>query len=41
MSPQSWPRLKVAEWTDTRDTFHLWTQVVGKVRMVYAPLVNH
>ncbi|WP_130011756.1 DUF5996 family protein [Serinicoccus sediminis] len=41
MSRQPWPRLKVADWTDTRDTFHLWTQVVGKVRMAYAPLVNH
>ena len=41
MSRQPWPRLKVADWTDTRDTLHLWTQVVGKVRMSHAPLVNH
>jgi len=36
-----WPRLRVADWADTRDTLHLWTQIVGKVRMAHAPLVNH
>jgi len=41
MNQQHWPRLKVADWADTRDTLHLWTQIVGKVRMAYAPLVNH
>jgi Family of unknown function (DUF5996) len=29
-----WPILLVAEWVDTRDTLQLWTQIVGKVRMV-------
>lgn len=38
---RSWPQLKVADWTATRDTLHLWTQIVGKVRLVRAPLVNH
>ena len=37
----SWPRLKVADWAETRDTLHMWTQIVGKVRMAYAPAVNH
>src|SRR5262249_41221408 len=38
----AWPTLPpLAEWADTRATFHLWTQVVGKVRMVRTPLVNH
>ena len=37
----SWPRLRVADWTDTRDTLHMWTQIVGKIRMAYAPPVNH
>lgn len=41
MNRQQWPRLKVADWADTRDTLHLWTQIVGKARMAYAPLVNH
>jgi hypothetical protein len=31
----------VAGWQDTRDTLHLWTQVVGKVRMVNEPRLNH
>jgi len=37
----SWPALRVDEWTQTRDTFHLWTQVVGKVRLQLAPTLNH
>lgn len=36
-----WPRLRVADWTGTRDTLHLWTQIVGKIRLAHAPLVNH
>ncbi|OZM78165.1 hypothetical protein CFP66_32470 [Pseudonocardia sp. MH-G8] len=37
----AWPALRVADWTDTRDTLHLWTQIVGKIRMAQAPLLNH
>ncbi|WP_229076813.1 DUF5996 family protein [Actinoplanes sp. DH11] len=37
----AWPRLRVDEWADTKDTLHMWTQVVGKVRMAHAPWVNH
>ena len=36
-----WPRLRVADWADTRDTLHLWTQIVGKVRLAHAPAINH
>jgi hypothetical protein len=36
-----WPSIPVAEWQDTRDTLHLYTQVVGKIRLARAPLVNH
>jgi protein-tyrosine-phosphatase len=36
-----WPRLAVDEWADTRTTFHMWTQIVGKIRMAFAPMVNH
>lgn len=39
--PTPWPALPVAAWADTRDTLQLWTQIVGKVRMVNTPLVNH
>src|ERR1700704_257185 len=37
----SWPALQLSEWSDTCETLHRWTQVVGKVRMALAPLVNH
>jgi len=37
----SWPQLKVADWEPTRDTLHMWTQIVGKVRLAHAPMVNH
>lgn len=37
----SWPALPVASWQDTRDTLHRWTQIVGKVRMAFAPPQNH
>jgi hypothetical protein len=36
-----WPALRVDEWTATRETLHLWTQVVGKVRMALAEPINH
>ncbi|GAA3767546.1 DUF5996 family protein [Streptomyces chiangmaiensis] len=36
-----WPRLRVENWVETRDTLHMWTQIVGKIRMAHAPMVNH
>lgn len=37
-----WPALPaVADWQDTYTTLHLWTQIVGKVRLALAPMVNH
>ena len=41
MSPSAWPRLRVDDWVATRDTVHLWTQIVGKTRMELAPALNH
>jgi hypothetical protein len=38
---EPWPELDVASWQDTRDTVHMWTQIVGKVRMALSPHVNH
>jgi hypothetical protein len=38
---EAWPALPLAEWNDTRATLHMWTQVVGKVRLALSPLVNH
>jgi hypothetical protein len=36
-----WPELTLAQWEDTRVTFHMWTQIVGKVRLALEPMVNH
>ncbi len=36
-----WPSLPLAEWIDTKNTLHRWTQIVGKIRMALTPLVNH
>jgi hypothetical protein len=38
---QNWPSLPVAAWEDTRATLHLWTQIVGKIRLALAPMTNH
>jgi hypothetical protein len=37
----TWPELTLSAWEDTRDTLHLWTQIVGKVRLALAPMTNH
>jgi len=39
--PSSWPSLPLAEWRDTCETLHRWTQIVGKIRMAHSPPVNH
>jgi hypothetical protein len=36
-----WPELPLEEWRTTRDTLHMWTQVVGKVCLALTPLTNH
>lgn len=36
-----WPSLRVGDWTPTRDTLHMWTQIVGKIRLAHMPLLNH
>jgi hypothetical protein len=36
-----WPTLPTADWVDTLEALHLWTQVVGKIRMVHSPWLNH
>jgi hypothetical protein len=42
MSKESpWPPLPVSAWADTYATLHMWTQVVGKIRLALAPRVNH
>lgn len=36
-----WPSLPFATWRDTYETLHMWTQIVGKIRLVLAPKLNH
>src|SRR5205807_6198699 len=38
---QVWPSLEYADWGDTCATLHMWTQVVGKIRMTLMPWINH
>lgn len=37
----AWPGLSYPAWRDTAATLHLWTQIVGKVRLALAPWLNH
>jgi uncharacterized protein DUF5996 len=39
--PECWPALPLNQWQDTCTTLHMWTQVVGKIRMELTPRVNH
>lgn len=36
-----WPALRLADWRETKETLHLWMQIVGKFRLALAPMVNH
>ncbi len=36
-----WPPLPFAEWKDTAATLHMWTQIVGKIRLTLSPWTNH
>jgi hypothetical protein len=36
-----WPALPLAAWADTYATLHMWTQIVGKIKLALAPPVNH
>jgi hypothetical protein len=36
-----WPGLDPSEWEETRATLHMWTQIIGKIRLVQSPLINH
>lgn len=38
---RAWPQLGLHEWIATRDTLHLWLQIVGKVRLSQTPWINH
>ncbi len=36
-----WPELPLGAGQDTTDTLHRWTQVIGKIRLAQAPMINH
>src|SRR5438093_10303318 len=36
-----WPSLPFAEWKETAATLHMWTQIVGKIRLTQTPWTNH
>src|SRR6266853_5935030 len=36
-----WPELPTAAWRETYATLHLWTQIIGKIRLVRSPWLNH
>src|SRR5215469_8071523 len=36
-----WPELPYGAWRETCDTLHLWTQVIGKIRLGQMPWMNH
>jgi uncharacterized protein DUF5996 len=40
-APNPWPSLPFAEWKDTAMTLHMWTQIVGKIRLTLSPWTNH
>jgi len=38
---EAWPALPLDAWKDTYATLHMWTQIVGKIRMALSPFLNH
>jgi hypothetical protein len=41
LNREPWPELPLAAWQDTYATLHMWTQIVGKVRLALSPRINH
>ena len=40
-SSEDWPSLPWEDWQETCATLHMWSQVIGKIRLKLAPMVNH
>ena len=38
---QAWPSLPLEAWSETCATLHMWTQIVGKIRLTQSPWINH
>lgn len=41
LEKEIWPALPFPEWKETCGTLHMWTQIVGKIRLALSPWVNH
>jgi hypothetical protein len=41
MQQNRWPALPLEAWKETYATVHMWTQIVGKIRLALSPRVNH
>ncbi|MEO0494865.1 MAG: DUF5996 family protein [Actinomycetota bacterium] len=41
MASPTWPDLPTVDWQPTLATLHRWTQVIGKIRLVQSPWLNH
>jgi hypothetical protein len=41
LNQDAWPELPLEAWQDTYATLHMWSQVVGKVRLALSPRINH
>ncbi len=37
---EAWPALPLEDWRETQETLHLWTQIVGKVKLALTPFLN-
>jgi len=40
-SDYAWPGLPFEAWQDTYATLHRWTQIIGKIRLKFSPMMNH
>jgi len=41
MKVNAWPSLEFEAWKETLHAIHMWTQIVGKIRLAKTPLINH
>ena len=41
LTDTTWPSLPLVAWQDTYETLHLWTQILGKIRLALSPQINH
>jgi hypothetical protein len=41
MTRNAWPALPLSQWKETYATLHMWTQIVGKIRLALTPMQNH